>query len=511
MSLLMSWSSNSRPQWLERAAAEAYQIAQAQAAEIAKANSSSPFKAQYRDDPAKFTLDCFRWAGTDKPAPYQLEILDNLAKHKRECARGPHGLGKTALAAWAVLWFALTRDGEDWKIPTTASAWRQLSKFLWPEIHKWTRRLRWDVIGRQPINANEFLVMALKLSTGEAFALASDDPSMIEGAHADNILYIFDESKSIIGATFDAAEGALSTGNAYALAISTPGEPSGRFYDIQMRKPGYTDWHVRHVTLDEAIAAGRISREWANARKEQWNENSAVYQNRVLGEFASSEADGIIPLSWVEVANERWRVWDDSGRPGQVKTIGVDVARSGEDKTCIAILRGNAIEPLRYHSRDDTMVTAGRVAGIHKLAHWASVVVDVIGIGAGVVDKLRSDGIPAIAFNAAERTDLTDASGELGFLNCRSASWWMMREILDPANGVLVALPPDDILTGDLCAPKYRVAPGGKIVVEAKDEIKKRIGRSTDAADAVIMALVGDIVAMGNAVQRQVIYNPVRI
>jgi hypothetical protein len=60
-----------------------------------------------------------------------------LVKHHRVAARGPHGLGKTTLASWVVIWFALTRDGDDWKVITTASAWRQLEKFLWPEIHKW--------------------------------------------------------------------------------------------------------------------------------------------------------------------------------------------------------------------------------------------------------------------------------------------------------------------------------------------------------------------------------------
>jgi hypothetical protein len=223
-----------------------------------------------------------------------------------------HGLGKTTLNAWAVLWFALTRDGEDWKVITTASAWRQLEVYLWPEVHKWARLLKWDKLGRRPFTDGELLTLNLKLATGQASAVASNLPALIEGAHADHILYLFDESKTIPEGTFDAAEGAFagagegSALEALALAASTPGEPVGRFYDIHKRKPGFEDWHVRHVTVEEAIAAGRVSPQWVEQRAKQWGVTSAVYQNRVKGEFCSSDEDSVIPLAWVEAACARW-------------------------------------------------------------------------------------------------------------------------------------------------------------------------------------------------------------
>ncbi len=444
------------------------------------------FKVQYRNDPVAFVHDCIDWKD-EQPAPYQDEILELLAANRRVAARGPHGLGKSALASWAILWFALTRDGEDWKIPTTASAWRQLSRFLWPEIHKWARRLRWDKIDRGPFSENtELLSLNLKLKTGEAFALASDNAALIEGAHAANLLYIFDESKTIPPPTWDSAEGAMSSGDCYWLAISTPGDPNGQFHDIHARRPGFEDWQVRHVRLEEAIEAGRISREWAEQRKAQWGETSAVYQNRVLGEFAASEEDGVIPLAWIEAANQRWLEWVEAGRklPDLMTAVGVDVARSGKDKTAYALRYGWLISELRRTNREDTMQTAGRVAGILD-AHGGKAVVDVIGIGAGVFDRLREQKKKVVAFNAAEATAKRDRSKELGFVNCRSAAWWAMREILETEP---VALPPDDLLTGDLTAPTWRVVSGGKIQVESKDEIRKRIGRSTDDGDAVIQS-----------------------
>ena len=114
------------------------------------------FQYAYQENPVAFVFDCFDWAGGKHPAPYQEEILANFCTKKKVSVRAPHGVGKTAMAAWLILWFALTRDGnprfEDWKIPTTASAWRQLTKFLWPEIHKWARKVSWGKVGRPPFD-----------------------------------------------------------------------------------------------------------------------------------------------------------------------------------------------------------------------------------------------------------------------------------------------------------------------------------------------------------------------
>lgn len=456
----------------------------------------------YRDDPVAWVHDCIDWRGSEGPAPYQDDILSRIVEHKRVAVRAPHGAGKTALESWVLLWFACTRDGDDWKIPTTASAWRQLTHYLWPEVRKWARRLKWDVIGREPFSlSSELLMLNLKLRTGEAFALASNDPASIEGAHADHLLYLFDEAKTIPGETFDSAEGAFSGGSDETLAIvvSTPGEPNGRFYDIHRHAAGFEDWHTRHVTLDEMIAAGRQSPAWVEQRRKQWGESSAVYQNRVLGEFASSAEDGVIPLSWVELSNERWHAWqeieariasgeaDEGDVPVPFVGVGVDVGLT-QDRTVFARRYGNAIRDLQRFGRADTMETTGRVKGVLD-GSGGYAVVDVIGVGAGVVHRLQEMGAKVYAFNASNRSDKKDAIGELGFVNRRAEAWWGLREMLDPDNGHDVALPPDDLLTGDLTAPHYRVMSGARIQVESKDDVRKRIGRSTDDGDAVVMVM----------------------
>lgn len=430
----------------------------------------------------KFVQDVI---GIEDLAPYQADILQALVTHRRVAVRSPHGAGKTALSAWVVLWAMCCFPG-DVKVITTAGAWRQLIHFLWPEIRKWAIRADFQKVGITIRRNKELLEQSIKLPEKEAFPVTSDNPGMIEGAHASTLVYVFDEAKIIPADTWDAVEGAFSTGNAYALAISTPGETSGRFYDIQKRRPGYDDWHTRHITLDEAIAAGRINPIWVDQRRKQWGESSGVFQNRVLGEFAEADTDALIPLSWIEQANERWHACDGIGT-GK-RTLGCDPARFGEDKTCIAELIGRVLSPIRYTAKEDTMQTVGRVIQMANNDKTVPIAVDVIGIGAGVVDRLREQGYSVTGCNVSESTKLTDESGELGFINLRSALWWFLREALNPDNPDAIALPPDDILTGDLTAPHWNPTSTGKIKVESKDEIRKRLGRSTDAADAFGLA-----------------------
>jgi len=439
--------------------------------------------------------------GVTDIAPYQERILRLLVTDRKVAVRGLHGLGKTSLAAWVVLWVICCFEG-DVKVPTTASKWRQLTHFLWPEIRKWARRADFSKLGINLRYGKELLETQIKLNGKEAFALASNDPGAIEGAHATTMCYIFDEAKSIPNDIFDAAEGAFSTaGNdtsdkAFAFVISTPGTAAGRFYDIHARKPGFEDWTVVHVTKEEAIEAGRVSQEWVDARARQWGTSSAVYQMRVEGEFDISGEHNLIPLAWIEAANDRWH--DANGKGAGQLAVGCDPARFGEDKTAIAVKVGDIVESIEYYSKADTMQTTGRVVAAVDNNHATPIAVDVIGIGGGVVDRLNEQGYSVQGVNVGHGSTATDASGEIGFVNLRSQLWWMMRELLDPANSPTLALPPDDRLTGDLVTPQYGYTSTGKIKVESKDDMRKRIGRSTDSADAVMLSIYATMVTTDN-------------
>lgn len=457
-------------------------------------------------------------------APYQAGAMRDAARQGRLLMFGPHGLGKSTTMALLVWWFATTRElaGIDWKIITTASSWKQLNDFLWPEIHKWAKFINWERLGIQPPQEGQDLLgLALKWSWGAASAAASSDPAKMEGAHATHLMYILDEAKAIGPGTWDAIEGAFSTEdldgfqandnaeagegaevddrpqikNILAVAMSTPGPATGRFYQIATKKTGYEDWTVRKVAKDEVIGAGRMSPKWAEQRRKQWGEGSSVYQMRVLGEFFLDDPDALIPLSWVEAAQARWQDWKEAGRPpleGR-KWLGVDVAGGGADHTVMARRQGVHITRLEYPNHTDLMKIAKEIARIRGYRY----VIDTLGIGEGVTSKLREmwekDQIQErpIAFVGSASTDLRNQSREYGFTNARSAAWWMVREALDPQNDTGAILPPDLDLVADLTAPTWSISSTGKpplIKVEPKKDVKLKLGRSPDFGDAVAMA-----------------------
>lgn len=271
---------------------------------------------------------------------------------------------------------------------------------------------------------------------------------------------------------------------------------------------------MRPMLINEQWIEERIAR-WANMPLHQiqtiedtWGHDeamdkvrvaaagSSLFTSKVRGIFPESATDGVIPLGWVQRAIERWR--DQRGNrdlsdAGDFR-LGIDVAREGDDETVFAHRYGSYVERLERFRISDSTVLADRAAASLQEPRSAAIV-DVIGIGAGLYDILRrkrNDGLiiaSTIPFNAAARTSgRRDKLGQFKFLNDRAAAWWNMREMLDPAYGSNVALPDDEQLIEELIAPTFGFNVGGTLKIEEKAEIKRRIGRSTDAADAVIHA-----------------------
>lgn len=238
---------------------------------------------------------------------------------------------------------------------------------------------------------------------------------------------------------------------------------------------------------------------------------SPLITSKVRGIFPTTSTDGVIPLGWLQLAVNRWhdkldapqqdykkrrrqlRVSETADEPGR-KVLGVDVARSGDDDTALVTRYGNLVESIeRFHIADTTEVAewvARKLDEPHSIA-----VVDVIGIGAGVFDYLRRLKREhkiigrAVAFNAAGQDfNLTDKTGEFRFRNNRARAWWRLREMLDPSKGSNLAIPDDERLIEELVAVNYKVMTGSIIQIEPKEDIKKRIGRSTDSADALVQA-----------------------
>ena len=405
-----------------------------------------------------------------KPYGYQKEVLEAISTGQKVAWRSGHGVGKTATAAIAVLWFLFTRPHS--KVITTASAWRQVEKQLWPEIHKWRKQARWDLIGN-PSYVPRKLGIELDsdwFATGEA----SDEPARMEGFHADYLFFVVDEAKSVPDETFESIEGALASGKeTKLLLISTPPPRiSGYFYEVFAKKRiGYKCFHT------SCLDSPRVSRDWIEERKREWGEDSPIYQTRVLGEFAESGEDSLIPLKWIEDAVER------SLEPQGRKELGVDVARFGSDKTAMVLRQGPKVLDIKVTGKEDTMQTTGRVVGMIKQYNPESVKVDSVGIGAGVVDRLLEQGYnQVVGVNVGERARNTEE-----FVNLRAEIYWGLRKRFEDGD---IDIPDNEELIGQLANIRYNFNSRDQKIIEPKEKMKKRGLKSPDIADALALAFM---------------------
>ncbi len=208
------------------------------------------------------------------------------------------------------------------------------------------------------------------------------------------------------------------------------------------------------------------------------------------GDFQAGLEDDpwqVVPTAWVETAMARWRQPD---KLAPMDSLGCDVARGGRDNTIIARRHGMWFDkPLSYTGTQtpDGPTVAGLV--IAATRDHAPVHIDVIGVGSSPYDFLLEARQQVVGVNVAEKSFITDRSGKLSFANLRSQLWWQMREALDPNNNTGVALPSDPRLLADLCASTWSLR-GSLIMVEGREDITKRIGRSPDWASAYILALM---------------------
>jgi hypothetical protein len=212
----------------------------------------------------------------------------------------------------------------------------------------------------------------------------------------------------------------------------------------------------------------------------------------LYGDFKIGRDDDawqVIPTAWVRAAQARW----SSELPGgaRLDAIGVDVARGGSAQTVIAKRYGTWFAPLiKVPGRQTTDGPSVAALVYQEYVPGCAINMDIgATAGGGAYESLRfyrAIADPINPINNAQSVDLRDRSGKYRLLNVRAASYWRLRESLDPVHGENLALPPDSELLADLCAPRYKLTAAG-ILLEAKEDIVQRLGRSPDAADAVVL------------------------
>jgi phage terminase large subunit len=405
------------------------------------------------------------------------EASEKLVRKQRLSVRSGHGVGKSSFLSIAILWF--TSCYFPCKIPCTAPTAHQLSDVLWAELSKWHRVLR----ERIPELALQFeqtqdeyrLIEAPKESFAVARTARADKPEALQGFHSENLLIIADEASGIPDVIFEVGQGTLSTEGAFALLAANPTRKQGFFYDTHHRLRDRWETMVVNGKNSELV-----SKQFVDDIAHQYGEDSNVYRVRVLGEFASEDDDVVIPLDLCESAKIR------QVDPYGDRLWGVDVARFGRDRTTLVKRCTNAV--LDMHKAwvgQDLMQTSGRI-----YAEWLdtppemrpkAIFVDVIGLGAGVADRLMELGLPVTGVNVAEEASVDDKYARL-----RDELWFKGRKWLERKDCKLFD---DEVLIAELTLPRYAFTSNGKLKVESKDDLKKRYPQSPDVAEAFLMTM----------------------
>jgi hypothetical protein len=431
-----------------------------------------------RLDPVWFCRKVLRF----DPWSRQRDVVESVRDHMRTAVRSCHGPGKTGIAGRTALWFlaAFPRS----KVITTAPTFMQVREQLWREI----------ATGYQA-SAGFFtgVLTDTKLELAPdwfAIGLSTDRPERFHGYHAEHLLLIVDEASGVDEAIFEAAEGFLTAASTRVLLIGNPTQLSGTFHAAFHREraayntisisafdtPAFTREEVSPGVLRRLV-----SREWVEARRRAWGEGSPLWQVKVLGEFPTTSDNNVMSLGEIEAAQRR------KLKPGFETVVACDVARFGSDETVIAVRRGEHVRIAETYMGKDTMETAGRVLRVARELAAKSrerpvIRVDDVGVGGGVTDRLRETSeYKVVPFNGG-----SSPRDKRGYPNARSEGWFGLADMLPSLD-----LDEDEQLLADLVAPRYSIDSAGRRVLEAKEQTKRRLGRSPDRGDAVVMLFAG--------------------
>ena len=435
----------------------------------------------YPNDPVGFIREVL----DEDPWSIQEQIALAVRDYPQVAVPSCFGSGKDWIAARLVAWWVSTGG----IAVTTADTFRQVRDILWRELRKAHARgglpgvipaveCRWEVPG----------------TTSWAIGIKPEDynPEGLQGIHGSRVLVVLDEANGIGSDLWEAAKGLVVNEQSRILAIGNPHEPQGPFHEACRSKT----WHTITISVfdtpnftgervPDKAQAELVSPFWLEQRRAEGLEGTPWWQAKVLGQFPDTASNAIIPLSWVELARARQHVVDAR------EWAGLDVARFGSDDSALLEGNGNGPESVTVVHGQDTMQVAGM--GMNYLNHRrGTLAVDVIGVGGGVVDRIKEQRPPGtlLAVNVGESPD---HDPDL-LLNLRAQLWWDARRQLDPSSDdplSLARLGDTDYLRlrAELTAPTYRMTSSGKIQIEGKEELKARGLPSPDLADAFCLAL----------------------
>tara|TARA_R100000541_G_scaffold21445_5_gene31390 strand:- start:2367 stop:3773 length:1407 start_codon:yes stop_codon:yes gene_type:complete len=425
-----------------------------------------------RDDPVLFVRTCLQ----AEPQKWQRKALEGIVKNNRLSVRSGHAVGKTTFLSWTILWWLCTHY--PCKIAATANSASQLEQILWPEIQKWYQMMPQGFQDELEFRSDKITLKNAPDSFCVSRTSRRENPEALQGFHSPNMLFIIDEASGIPDVIFEVAQGAMSTLGAKTIMVGNPNRATGYFYDSFGRN--IESWNTMTVSC---LDADTVDPQYVEDMKNQYGEDSNVYRVRVLGLPPETDDNAIMGRTLVESAIDR------EVEPTNVMPVwGVDIARMGGDRCALCKRKGNVItEPIKHWGGKDLMETVGIIMAEYDSVPYkdrpSEILVDSIGLGAGVVDRLVELDMPARGINVAESSSMSDR-----YMRLRDELWFKCREWLEQKD---CAIPDQDELVMELTAVQYEILSSGKFKVESKDQMKKRGMRSPDVADALMLTFAG--------------------
>lgn len=422
----------------------------------------------------------------EQPWSIQSRIARAVVEHPNVAVPSCFGSGKDWIAARIAVWWVVTGG----IVVATSNSFPQLRDIFWRELRKAHRR---GELPGHPSNGTDLRWEGL---ADGSFAIGrkpeDTDQEGFQGFHGRRILVIVDEANGVSADLWKSSEGLVVNEASRRLAIGNPYEPQGPFFEACR----LSTWHVIHISVfdtpnftgepvPEKAATELVSPFWVEQRRAEGLEGTPWWQAKVLGQFPDTASNAIVPLAWVEEARQRPHQQDAR------EWAGLDVARFGNDDTALITGTGNGPWEVTIRHGHETMEVAG--LGMAYLAsRRGTLAVDVIGVGAGVYDRIREQRPPGTVLDVNVGA-APDHDPDL-LVNLRAQLWWDVRNALDPRSAEPLSLQRLDDhdyqrLRAELTTPVYRMTSGGKVQIESKDEMKARGLPSPDLADAFCLAI----------------------
>ena len=411
----------------------------------------------------------------------QEEVLRAVERERRVAVKSGNGLGKDFTAAVAVLWYVHAHDPAI--VLSTAPTFRQVRHVLWRQIHRLYRNAA-DTLGGRMLDTRWELA-----EDRYAMGLSANDADQFQGFHCENMFVVVDEAEGVAEPIYEAVEAVMTSAHPTLLLIGNPTTTSGGFHRAFHRERGIYETITMSALESPNVAAGDIfipgltTPAWVEERRQVWGEGSEMFRARVMGEFPDRGEDNLIAISDID---------DATYPPGEVPAatggyepviLGVDVARFGADRSVIMVRRGDVAADVQMFHGIDTEDLAGRVRNSALALAASAVNVDEVGMGAGVVDKLRNEGVPVQGVNGSS----APVREPVVCANLRAEGYWTLaRRFRDHS----IRIPRDAELIAELASLRYRYNSRGRILMESKEDMKRRGLPSPDKADALMLAFL---------------------